>query len=646
MNYLYGDSTASRLKSNFLELLRDAIDFSVFVLQADAKMKAGRAQIKMLGEKAEVETARLERFIASVTQAVRTGDHGESDSPTAKCATRLEAVVVDVHHATLDALRKTLADAIARIEAEEAAGRDECVVALGRLLAPHDPPDGTNVLKLTMGDDQHYKAELAGTSPPELVWKLDVAIPDGHAWATAMRIERLFPHLEIKAPALAGWITKEVKRKPQRIERMVVKSIVDDGSTLRFEVRNEATPEAGFDFAVDVGRKKVTSAARIGASDDASVGPFDPLDDDVPLLVDLATKLRATLAGLERKPNVKATFDKADFRVLPSFVDFVVRYVEVLTPIVNEIAKRSLTPNELVLRRPLGNDRREEIFVSKATLREKLAVLPEDLRVLFDPLGLDPSKEAPKRARPDAEKPAVRSEIPPSAPPPPRKSGAPPPLVPRAAPVPNTTAPVTQFAPLRSSPPPPGSKPPAAPSRTLQPPEGAPPPRDAAAQVEELSSDSLLESVPESGRELVGPSDGSKRNEELVTALKKILTLSKNGRADDAYREYAALFSSDAFAKYRPADRRHALRLMVLAKSHPAAADEVKAAHRAALPRIDALVSSEGEAQDQELLGLTHLALGDEKAATAAFQAGLTLERAKNPQSELVATLMRRISQI
>jgi hypothetical protein len=652
MNYLYGDSSASRLKSNFLELLRDAIDFCVFVLQADAKMKAGRAQIRMLGEKADAETARLERFIASVTQAVKTGDHGESDSPTAKCAARLETVVADVHQATLDALRKSLAEAIARIEAEEAAGRDECVVALGRLLAPHDPPEGTNVLKLAMGDDQHYQASLSGTSPPELVWKLDVAIPDGHAWASPMRIERLIPHLEIKAPALAGWITKEVKRKPQRIERLLVKSIVDDGSTLRFELRGDATPETGFDFSVDVAHKNVTSAARIGPSEDASVGPFDLIDEDVPVLVDLATKLRASLAGLERKPNVKATFEKGDFRALPSFVDFIVPFIEVLTPIVTEIAKRSLTPNELVLRRPLGNDRREELFVSKATLREKLAVLPDDLRVLFDPLELGPSntKDGPKRgpANPaSADKPAVRSEIPPSVPPPPRTSAPPPPLVPKAAPVPNTTAPVTQFAPLRSSPPPPPA--PNEKTRTLQPPEGAPPPRDASAplgDVEELSSDALLETVPESARELTGPSDGTKRNEELVGALKKIHTLSKNGRADDAYREYAALFSSDAFGRYRPADRRHALRMMVLAKTHPAAADQLKAAHRAALARIEALVATESEAQDQELLGLTHLALGDEKAAAAAFQAGLTLERAKNPQSELVATLMRRISQL
>jgi len=163
----------------------------------------------------------------------------------------------------------------------------------------------------------------------------------------------------------------------------------------------------------------------------------------------------------------------------------------------------------------------------------------------------------------------------------------------------------------------------------------------------EMSSDALLESVPESARSLVEKStEGEPRNEALLGALKKIMRLSKNGRAVEAYQEYANLFSSDAFSGYRPEEQRQALRLMVLAKAHPPDKEVVLAAHEAALPRIQALVESSSEPADQELLGLTHLYLGDEKAAASAFQAGLALERTRNPQSELIATLMRRVSQL
>src|SRR4051794_12523006 len=102
MNYLFGDSTTSDLKSNFLEFLRDALDFCVFVLQADARMKEGRVQIRVLGEQAEAESERLERFIAGVSRAVHQGEKGDPKSPTAACGERLAGMIVDAHRSSTD----------------------------------------------------------------------------------------------------------------------------------------------------------------------------------------------------------------------------------------------------------------------------------------------------------------------------------------------------------------------------------------------------------------------------------------------------------------------------------------------------------------------------------------------------------------
>jgi hypothetical protein len=166
--------------------------------------------------------------------------------------------------------------------------------------------------------------------------------------------------------------------------------------------------------------------------------------------------------------------------------------------------------------------------------------------------------------------------------------------------------------------------------------EESPPAGPAAFSKEERPSDVALGMTP-----------GQPRNEALVTALKKILTLSKNGRMAEAYEEYEQLFSAAAFAGYRPEEQRQALKLMVLAKAHPTDNEAVRKAHRAALIRLKVLVQQDSsEPADQELLGVTHLFLGDERAASAAFQAGLDVERVRNPQSELIATLMRRVSQL
>jgi hypothetical protein len=85
---------------------------------------------------------------------------------------------------------------------------------------------------------------------------------------------------------------------------------------------------------------------------------------------------------------------------------------------VQEIAARSLAPGELVLRRLLGGDRREEIFVSKADLKQKLEPLDGTRRALFDPLwaegGALPARRPPPAptARLARKTPALGSPLP------------------------------------------------------------------------------------------------------------------------------------------------------------------------------------------------------------------------------------------
>ena len=64
------------------------------------------------------------------------------------------------------------------------------------------------------------------------------------------------------------------------------------------------------------------------------------------------------------------------------------RLIGHLAPVVMEISRRSGAPGELVLRRDVGDGRREEMYVTKAELWQKLLVLPPERRVAFGALGL------------------------------------------------------------------------------------------------------------------------------------------------------------------------------------------------------------------------------------------------------------------
>jgi hypothetical protein len=136
-------------------------------------------------------------------------------------------------------------------------------------------------------------------------------------------------------------------------------------------------------------------------------------------------------------------------------------------------------------------------------------------------------------------------------------------------------------------------------------------------------------------------------NEELVAAVKKVVTLARGGSLDQAYQGYRDIFASPVFMTYRAEDQRQALRLMILAKNAPKPPSETMLeAHRAAIPALTELVSSHQEPADHEMLGICHLLLGHEEAASSIFRAGLAIERERSPGSDLCGELMKRISLI
>ena len=135
-------------------------------------------------------------------------------------------------------------------------------------------------------------------------------------------------------------------------------------------------------------------------------------------------------------------------------------------------------------------------------------------------------------------------------------------------------------------------------------------------------------------------------NQELVQAIKGIIGRAKGGDVDGAYDGYRELFASDAFRAYRPEDQRQALKLMIFMDGAPKTMTPAMVeAHRAAVAPLTELVSL-GESSDHELLGICHVAIGNEAGASAIFKAGLAIERERDPQSKLCGVLMRRVSEL
>jgi hypothetical protein len=135
--------------------------------------------------------------------------------------------------------------------------------------------------------------------------------------------------------------------------------------------------------------------------------------------------------------------------------------------------------------------------------------------------------------------------------------------------------------------------------------------------------------------------------EELVQRVKSVMAQVKDGKLEEAYAAYGALFGDAGFGKNRPEDQRQALKLMIHARNAPPRPTPAMVdAHRAAVAPLTELVSSHGEPADYEMLGMCHEVVGNTESASNMYRAGLQIERERSPQSDLCGALMRRVSLI
>lgn len=134
--------------------------------------------------------------------------------------------------------------------------------------------------------------------------------------------------------------------------------------------------------------------------------------------------------------------------------------------------------------------------------------------------------------------------------------------------------------------------------------------------------------------------------EALVSAVKQIMAQARGGDVEGSYAGYTGLFSDPTFSANKPEDQRQALKLLVLAKRNGQPSAALVEAHRAAIAPLTELVSTLNDPQDYEMLGICHLLIGNEEAASNMFRTGLTLERERNPASDLCGRLMTRVAAI
>ena len=376
-------------RSQLHRLLGRLPRFPAQLLASTESMRRESEKGDALRRAAQADTQRLERLAQVVASAVKDVSMATATTlppavPYRSCARRA------ILRAEIEQVNSTLQAELAKLDALTLSERASCVKALETLLLRHDLPHTRRSFSFQIKSSAPYAARLRATTPFGVAATLELDVPASHLFGHALRVDRVVERIEVQAPDGGGWLHKEGRIRPHRLEKFYVSQLELDAAESSIKLRSNVDGSgAGFDVIFRAEEPHVR-LARVGDRDAAGEQPFDVAEADAANLLKLLEKLEAPAVDLagHRRSLLQATLDHRPLGDHESPSVLVERLVAAMAPVTQEIARRSPSTTELVLKRLVSGGRREEIFVAKAELVKRLDHLPMHLRAIFGPLGL------------------------------------------------------------------------------------------------------------------------------------------------------------------------------------------------------------------------------------------------------------------
>ena len=387
--YRYGDGTPFPLEENFIETLTSAVETctNAFVPLADLDDRRERARDAR--REAEREAGRLDDLEKTIGASLAPyipadkGKQNQAQSVAQRIAQTAKSYIVEA---------KQQVDARVRQLDQLAAGRtvaDAIIKALGPFFDEHQLPKSVWIMSWDVrGHEPHADAVC---SAGRIVASFQLQ-PD--PYRGPIRVEQLADGVIVHM--MRKGVFGKAKPAPVDLGKYVMvafeRTLKETVVTLK-ESATKASP--GLRFAVADGGASATWVS-ITAGGDAE-GEANPLDfDDIAPVRQLAERANATLKDLlNRRTLVDLTFggkpisDIEEPRIVP------LELLQQLKPLARTIREKSRMSGELVLKRDIGDGRREELFVPRATLAQQFARLPAEYRRPFEEMGITAEETQP-----------------------------------------------------------------------------------------------------------------------------------------------------------------------------------------------------------------------------------------------------------
>ncbi|HEX5064434.1 MAG TPA: hypothetical protein VFV99_33895, partial [Kofleriaceae bacterium] len=394
-------STESNLDFDYLAFLQEVIDCAVVMVECDVALAAVDEKKRTREREIESQLTAVAEFGKRAAEFVGPVADQQAGSPAGRCAATIAR-----------AIRAAVESESAETKAKLAAERDELAKnsqgintrakeALEKLLRTHDLPGAVKELEVVRSGTG-MKATMRQRTSFAVEAVLALEIPPTSLFTADLRVDRVAEGVEVHGREAGGWLKKSDKLVAHKLGRYQVVSVTV-GAIVCIQLRAEGNGGELIIRAAPTGDMSIESTGGSPAKE-VSIEERDRAG-----LRSLVEKLEAATRSLaDARGNLvsieidgKPMADQANPRVLAE------RLTAAIGPTVQQINKHSRSDGELVLRRLIAGNRREEIFVPIADLVRKFEVLPAHARTVFSPLQLqgEPELKAPIVAKPVEAKP-------------------------------------------------------------------------------------------------------------------------------------------------------------------------------------------------------------------------------------------------
>ena len=394
--YRYGDGTPFPLDENFIDTLTTAVETCTNAFIPLAELDARREKAKEVRREADKELGRLGDLETTVIGSM---------APFAPADGKKPSLTQQVSQKIAASVKTSVADARRQVEGRVASTEAQA--------APNTCSDA--VLKALQ---PFFEEQQLPNAKWIMSWDVRGAEPSANAVATAGRISASF-HLApdpyrapIRVEQLAEGVVVHMMKKgvfgkakpaPVDLGKYVMVAFERNAHEAIATLKENPNKSAqGLRFAVtDAGATWVS----ITAAGDADGEP-NPLDsDDVAPVRQLTERANAALKDLiTRRTLVDLSLGGATLSDLEEPRIMPLELLAQLTPLARSIREKSRMSGELILKRDIGDGRREELFVPRATLAGQFVRLPHEYRRPFEDMGITSEETSPaiQIARPPA----------------------------------------------------------------------------------------------------------------------------------------------------------------------------------------------------------------------------------------------------